>query len=374
MTEAPGAPDVAVIGGGIVGCSLAALLAEAGARVRLFERDGVAAAASGRNSGVLQHPMDEALVGLHEATLGLYATLGHGFALPTEAAGLLMLDPDAARLEAVRAGLGRRFGELAPELLEGAALQAAAPGLAGDLAACRLRTGHPVPPAAATFAFAARARAAGAVIEEGREAVPWRRDGAVAGVATAGGERVAAGAVVVAAGPWTPEALDDGGAWRPVAPSWGVTVELRLGAAPGPVLEEAGVEGLALGAEAPAAAFSLATTGGVSTLGSTFLGDPPDPDALAPALLERGARFLPALRDARPLAARACPRPVSRDGRPLLGPLDDRGRLFVAAGHGLWGISLGPGSARLVADAVQGAGEAIPPELDARRFGVPGGG
>jgi glycine/D-amino acid oxidase-like deaminating enzyme len=40
----------------------------------------------------------------------------------------------------------------------------------------------------------------------------------------------------------------------------------------------------------------------------------------------------------------------------------------VATGHGPWGVSLGPGSARLVADAVLGRAPAIPPELAATRF------
>jgi glycine/D-amino acid oxidase-like deaminating enzyme len=40
----------------------------------------------------------------------------------------------------------------------------------------------------------------------------------------------------------------------------------------------------------------------------------------------------------------------------------------VAAGHGAWGISLGPASARLVADQVLGREPAIPPALDAARF------
>ena len=57
------APDVAIVGGGIVGCALAAFLAEDGARVRLYERAVLAAGASGRNSGLLQHPMDEPLTG-----------------------------------------------------------------------------------------------------------------------------------------------------------------------------------------------------------------------------------------------------------------------------------------------------------------------
>jgi gamma-glutamylputrescine oxidase len=43
--------DVAVIGGGVTGCSCALTLAERGVRVRLFEARGVASGASGRNGG-----------------------------------------------------------------------------------------------------------------------------------------------------------------------------------------------------------------------------------------------------------------------------------------------------------------------------------
>ena len=44
-------PDVAVIGGGITGCSCALALAQAGLRVRLFEAREIASGASGRNGG-----------------------------------------------------------------------------------------------------------------------------------------------------------------------------------------------------------------------------------------------------------------------------------------------------------------------------------
>jgi glycine/D-amino acid oxidase-like deaminating enzyme len=46
-----GPPDVAVVGGGITGCSCALALAEAGLRVRLFESREIAGGASGRNGG-----------------------------------------------------------------------------------------------------------------------------------------------------------------------------------------------------------------------------------------------------------------------------------------------------------------------------------
>ena len=63
--------DVAVIGGGIAGCAFAAFAAEAGASVEVFERERIAAAASGRNSGVVQHPMDPLLAPLFEETVSV---------------------------------------------------------------------------------------------------------------------------------------------------------------------------------------------------------------------------------------------------------------------------------------------------------------
>jgi len=46
-----GTADVAIVGGGITGCSCALALAEAGLRVRLFEAREIAGGASGRNGG-----------------------------------------------------------------------------------------------------------------------------------------------------------------------------------------------------------------------------------------------------------------------------------------------------------------------------------
>src|SRR5438093_1459704 len=46
-----GRADVAVVGGGVTGCSCALTLAEGGLRVRLHEAGEIAGGASGRNGG-----------------------------------------------------------------------------------------------------------------------------------------------------------------------------------------------------------------------------------------------------------------------------------------------------------------------------------
>ena len=94
--------EVAIIGGGIIGCSAAAFAAEAGARVTLFERSDLGAGASGRNMGAVQHPFDSILAPLYEATLGIYRELAQRdaeFKFPSEAAGLLMVTPDSTLLD-----------------------------------------------------------------------------------------------------------------------------------------------------------------------------------------------------------------------------------------------------------------------------------
>ncbi|HWH23683.1 MAG TPA: FAD-dependent oxidoreductase, partial [Candidatus Limnocylindria bacterium] len=102
-----------------------------------------------------------------------------------------------------------------------------------------------------------------------------------------------------------------------------------------------------------------------------FLGSEPDPAALAPEIMRRASRFVPALGSAPINGLRACARPVSADGRPLIGSVPGVAGLFVCAGHGPWGISTGPASARLVADHML-AGAEVPAALDAARVTAAG--
>jgi glycine/D-amino acid oxidase-like deaminating enzyme len=200
------------------------------------------------------------------------------------------------------------------------------PGIPGVL----LHMGYVVGPERVTHAWAERARAAGVRFEQGE----WSpRDERTADV------------TLIATGAWAPG----------VSPLWGVTVPIDLRA--GVIIEEAGVDDVVDGGGGMV--FSIC--GGV--LGSSADRAEPDPAAMAPRLVEHSRTFVDGVQIAG--TPRACPRPSSPDGRPLVGRLDER--TWMCAGHGAWGISIGPATARLVVDAILD-GAAIPTELDPLRF------
>lgn len=387
--------DVAVIGGGIVGTSAAGFLAAGGAKATLFEREAIAAGASGRNSGVIQHPFDPALVPLYRETVEIYRSLDleavpAGFRLADRPSGLMLVSWSPAVVAHLARELAAIHPHLEPEVLDADQVRRLEPALAPGLVACRIEIGFPVVPAAPTYAMATLAERRGAVIRQGHAVAPLIRDGRCVGVSI-DGRFEGADAVLVAAGPWTPGVVDATEAWRPIRPVWGVVVETLLADPPRHVLEEAEMDAAlstdiaGVGGQGPAEGgqsawpgddggsldFSLVTAGGVSVVGSTFLERPPDSAAWTEPLLLNGSRFVPAIRSAPIRETRRCARPVSLDGRPLIGSVPGIEGLYVCAGHGPWGITTGPASARLVADAILGRAPAIEPALLAARFPLP---
>jgi glycine/D-amino acid oxidase-like deaminating enzyme len=270
------------------------------------------------------------------------------------------------------------------ELLDEAAVRAVEPAIGPGVWALRVPVGFPVIPSAPTYAWAARAERAGVAIRLGRAA---RLDvwGDRVEAVEVGGERIGAAAVVVAAGPWTCELIDPSRRWRPIRPSWGVVVETILANPPTHVLEEAAMD-VALGSDAaggpavgePAAVAgpetSVITAAGASAVGSTFLDAEPDPDAWTEPILQRAVTYVPGLLDAPIRETRACARPLAVDGRPLVGAIPWLANTFICSGHGPWGLTTGPASARQVADLVLGRPVATDPAFDPARFGSPGPG
>jgi glycine/D-amino acid oxidase-like deaminating enzyme len=357
--------DVIVIGGGLVGVSASLLLAEAGLRVTVFEAEHVGAAASGRNAGSIQHPLDPVRAPLYEESVDLYRRFGVLDGCP---GGLLGVARTPEGPDALAAAAGQ-FPSLKPELLGPDQVRALDPELAPDLLGCLIQTAYPTTPHAATARIAALAHELGVRIIEGQPAEPLVRAGRVTGVRTRD-QTVPADTVVLAAGPWTPGLIDPSQSWRPVDFDWGVTVHIEFTGRIRHRIEELPVSD---GPDAPADGISerweVTPTRDMTVLGATHTHKQPDERAGACDVLSRTARFVPAAARAQVAGVLACARPTSFDGRPLIGRCGADG-LYAVTGHGPYGISLGPGSARMGMDALL-HGSPVPAELSWERFAPP---
>ncbi len=77
----------------------------------------------------------------------------------------------------------------------------------------------------------------------------------------------------------------------------------------------------------------------------------PASGARVDAICNSARRFLDGVRWAERSAAWVGPRPLSADGRPLVGQVSEQG-IYVAGGHGMWGMTHGPVTGRLLAEQI----------------------
>ena len=370
-----GSPDVVVVGAGVVGAACAYYLAASGARVELCERAFVASGTSGACEGnVLAWDKElerELPLALRSAELWgeLAERLPDDFQYDRK--GSVVVAETEAELRAATervqqlAALGVRG-----EPLDAEALRREEPYAAHDLPGGVLYPDDAqLEPRLATAALAAAARAQGVTLTTGVavERLTRAADGRVTGVQTSAG-RIAAGAVVVAAGVWTPALLATVGLSVPVTPRKGQVVVLERS----PVrfrrkLSEAGyiaaVE--ADHAELQVAMVVESTASGTVLLGSSrqHVGFDRDADlAVAAAIAARAARFFPVLQDARALRVYAGLRPLTPDHVPIVGPFAEAPNLCVASGHEGAGIGLAPATGELVAAWHAGGPSPLPLE------------
>jgi D-hydroxyproline dehydrogenase subunit beta len=366
--------DVVVVGAGIVGAAVARELAVRGVAVTLLDRGAVSSGTTGLGEGnVLCSDKDAGPeLELARAGLAVYGELEErlGDEARIRRKGALIVHPDAgtwaaepARLERVAIPGARLIGadevrELEPELtgpLHGASL------FPDDLQC---------DPQAITLALVREAAQAGATVSEGCAVDGIVVASGVTGV-IAGGERIAARAVVIAAGPWSAALAASAGLALPLEPRKGQLVRL---AAPAPgLIRHKVVDGSYLASVASlGAGLEVSTVVETTYDGDVLVGssrerrgfDTSVDPAVGEAMVERAARLFPRLSHLPRAAAWAGLRPWLSDHLPAIGPSRAVPGLWLATGHEGAGVALGPVTGRLIAQLY--AGE--PPVVDPAPF------
>ncbi len=362
MSTAP-APDVIVIGAGLVGTATALALAEAGARVTLVEG---AFAGSGSTGAAMGHlvVMDDspAQLALTAHSRRRWHTLAE--TLPPDAeqdrCGTLWIAADDAELQGAADRIAGYGGAgVHAELLTAAQLQREEPALRHGLAGALLVRDDAVcyPPTIARELLRL-AVALGAVV-----LAPSRVQAIATGrVTLATGEVLHAGAIVVAAGVESP-ALVPG---LPIVPRRGhlVITDRR----PGTVhhqLVELGYLHSAHSFGGASVAFNVQPRrNGQLLIGSSreLVGtDPTINRPLVHAMLARATDYLPGLAQLRALRTWVGFRPATADKLPLIGPWPAIPGVWIAAGHEGLGITMAPGTADLIVAGLLGTTPPVDP-------------
>jgi glycine oxidase len=338
-TTPTAAPDVAVIGGGVIGLSIAWSAARRGMTVTVLDRGALGAGATHVAAGMLA-PVSEADAGepaiLHagRASAARWPSFAEeleqaaGISCGYRRCGTLFVARDADEAEALdrehalRTDLG-----LPVELLLGSAARRLEPALTPGLrAALDVPDDHAVDPRALVDALVAGCRREGVTLRPHTEAAGHERDGVTLGR----GERLAAGRVVVATGAWS---------GAPVRPVKGQILRLRDPEGPGLLERVIRFEH----------GYLVPRGDGRYVLGATMEERGFDTDVTAGGvrdLLQEGQLIVPGIDELVLEEAAAGLRPATPDNGPLLG--EDADGVVWATGHHRNGILLAP----LTADAI----------------------
>ena len=361
-----GVLDVAIVGGGIVGCACARAASRAGLRVAVFEAQRIGAGATAAGMGHLVTIDDDpAEFALARLSMQLWREWSGWDAIERRTTGTLWLAESNAQRDAAHAKLARlRAAGLEAEWLEPEALHAAEPRLARDLAGALRVTGDEVaygPGMAAQLA--SEVRAAGGRVEEMCPVAALRDDG----LRLADGTHVDAGHVLLAAG------CDGVRLWRGDSP---LALRPRKGQLaitdryPGYIrhaLVELGYIDAAHGDADESVAFNAQPrASGQVLLGSSrnYADTSPAIDtALLARMVRRAQRFLPDIGSLQMLRCWAGFRPATPDGRPIIGriPGSPLGNQWVATGHEGLGLTTASGTASVWLDLLLGRTPAIDP-------------
>jgi glycine/D-amino acid oxidase-like deaminating enzyme len=334
---------VLICGGGVIGASIAYFLSCRGVAATVIERTGLACAASGKAGGFL------ALDWCDGTPLEPLAR--RSFALHAQLAAVIGGDWGYRRLTTYggSAGVGQR-GEFH-------GIDWLSTGVAVNQQLGSTATTAQVHPERFTAAMMRAAQAQGAELRLGQVTGVVRRRGgaAVAGVEI-DGKLIEGDAVVIALGPWSILAAE----WLPLPAVFGLkghSLVFETGTkvpAEALFLECRGANGAVQTPELFPRADGTTYVCAISSESPLPI-DPalvaPDPGALD-RLQAMCSELSPVLAAAKIVARQACYRPITRDGRPLIGPLAGVEGAYIATGHSVWGILNAPATGEVMAELI----------------------
>ncbi len=366
--------DVIVIGGGVIGCSVAYYLSKRGQKVLLIEKKDHAQGSAGATDGVVSYHTKKPgkQMDLAVQSMKLFKTLpddlqddieyeescgGFQAAENKEQWDMLCSIADKQRESGVDVRMLRidQAREIEPML---------APDLYGILYA---PSGAKVEPIRLTLGFSHAAKRLGATVltQTAVTGITQNSAGAVTGVMVEDGTYYESNKVVIACGSWSAEVGKMAGVTLPIKPRKGQLIItepighfmkctmqcslynvikympekitdpkiLKMGASLS--MHQTHDGGLLIGGTREWADFDRT---------NTF--------EAVEAIMRRAVRFFPAIRDVSIIRTFAGLRPYSPDGLALIGPTKKVPGLFIAAGHEGDGIALAPITGKLISEEI----------------------
>ncbi len=345
-------PRVVIVGDGVAGAATAFALARRGAAVTVVDA-GLVGRATDAGAGIVQPwstSSDGEFYELYSAGADFYPELIERLAeagvheIGYRRSGALVVDRDASVIEEVaqrvrvRAAASRTAGDV--RLVDPGAARELFPPLADGYHGLHIAGGARVDGRALRTGLLEAAAAHGATRVEARAELT--DDGAV----TVDGTALPADAIVVAAGAWTDRVLRPLGVRARVEPQRGQLVHLRVDA-----------DTRSWPSVHPVAPHYLVAfdagrivAGATRETGSGF-------DARVTAAGERqvlddALALAPGLAGASVIETRVGLRPLPEGGLPTVGPVDGRPGIYVNAGFGAGGLTMGPLVGDLLAERV----------------------
>ena len=356
---APATADVVIIGGGVIGCAIQYHLAQLGVTdTILLERDVLGAGSTGRSQAICRmHYSNPVTTALAWQSLAVFANFDHqvGGQSGFVKTGYLVVVKETDRSGIARNVAMQQELGVPTSLISRADLAHLAPMVTlydDECAAWEPESGY-ADPHQVTTSYAARARALGARILMRTPAAAITTAGdRIQSVTTAAGHRIAAGTVIVAAGPWSKEVLAGAGVDVPLLPVRHQVATVVRPAARIPHHPAVGDI---------SQSFSFRPDGANLTMMGYGDDDPqPDPDlypqgvdtADTASALERLARRMPAMAESYYRGGWSGLFTTTPDWHPILDAVPGIAGLYCAVGFSGHGFKLSPAVGKAMAELV----------------------